>query len=113
VCRLAVNLAARNLIRLEYRRRLQGTNQLLPVPIWSARPLPPTPAELGIIYAMMANAEHESGVLGSHPQHMIERFGNHVIHVVELLRRDHIRRKNVYNVTQRTQEDAFADIKIV
>ncbi len=45
--------------------------------------------------------------------HAIERFGNHVMDKVQLLRRDHVGRKNVHHVSERPQQNAFAEIEIV
>lgn len=52
------------------------------MPIWLARSPAFGSGDLNIFEAMSANAEHESGVPGSHPRHTIKRFGNHVINVV-------------------------------
>ena len=54
-----------------------------------------------------------ASTLSGQPGHAIERFGNDVVDAMQLLRCDDVRRKNVYNVTQRAKQYAFVEIEIV
>jgi len=47
------------------------------------------------------------------PRHAIERFGNDVVNIVQLLRGDDVGRKNVHDVAQWPQQHALVEIEIV
>jgi hypothetical protein len=46
-------------------------------------------------------------------RHAIKRFGNDFVNVVQLLPGDDVRRKNIDNIAQRSEQHAFVEIEIV
>src|SRR5438445_6769503 len=54
-----------------------------------------------------------AGALSGQPWHAIERFGDDLVDVMQLLRCDDVRGKNINHVAQRAKQHAFVEIKIV